>query len=118
MRHTRHSTMFGSALLAAAGFWLTGPEASAISNSAPETAMSAITQPAASPRTTGDPPPSPYEQGYKGGYTAGDARAWNTCNWNGPPQTSQESAYSQGYSSGYSTGWDTGYAKHCQVPAP
>jgi hypothetical protein len=116
MRHARHSTMFGSALLAVAGFWLTAPGASAISSSAHETAMSAVMQPAASLRAVGDPP-SPYEQGYKDGYAAGDARAWNTCNWDGYPQTSQESAYSQGYSSGYSAGWDAGNTKHCQTPA-
>jgi hypothetical protein len=116
MRHTQRSTMFGSVLLSAAVLGLMGPAASA-GSSAEGAAMSAVTQPAAGlPADNGSS--SPYQQGYKDGYAAGVARAWNTCNYDWPqePKDYNESAYSRGYYDAYGPGYEHGAEEHCKAP--
>jgi hypothetical protein len=111
MRHTRHSTILGTAFFATVALWPVGAQASAIPNSGMHVAHAAIP----SDRT---PYQVGYDQGRSEGYAAGESRAFSQCSWTWDRPPEKEGAYGVGYKEGYDIGFRRGYqdsfAKNCR----
>ncbi|MEV4295633.1 hypothetical protein [Microbispora rosea] len=113
MRATTQSIVFGSALLTVLGIGSPAARAVPVFH-----AVNPLT--VAAPHNVADDD-SPYQQGYeKGtpeGYSAGEAQAYNKCEYAFPSTGTATDAYGHGYSDAYGKAYDTGYqqglTKYC-----